>query len=50
MGRHMIPHGVDPRWIGRTHVYGCPGRYQVVVKAIDIFGNDTMTIVPVNPG
>jgi hypothetical protein len=23
------------------------GRYQVAVKVIDIFGNDTMTIVPV---
>ena len=26
------------------------GRYQVAVKVIDIFGNDTMTIVPVSVG
>ena len=33
-----------------THVYTRPGRYQVAVKVIDIFGNDTMTIVPVQAG
>ena len=33
-----------------AHVYAQPGRYQVAVKVIDIFGNDTMTIVPVNLG
>ncbi len=27
-----------------------PGRYTVAVKVIDIFGNDTMTLVPVNVG
>ncbi len=27
-----------------------PGRYTVAVKVIDIFGNDTMTRVPVNVG
>ncbi len=27
-----------------------PGRYTVEVKVIDIFGNDTMTLVPVNVG
>ena len=32
------------------HVYPRPGRYQVAVKVIDIFGNDTMTIVPVQAG
>ncbi|HYN62224.1 MAG TPA: DNA methyltransferase [Rubrivivax sp.] len=32
------------------HVYSQPGRYQVAVKVIDIFGNDTMSIVPVNVG
>ena len=32
------------------HVYAQPGRYQVAVKVIDIFGNDTMTILPVNVG
>ena len=33
-----------------THVYDRPGRYTVAVKVIDIFGNDTMTLVPVNVG
>jgi site-specific DNA-methyltransferase (adenine-specific)/adenine-specific DNA-methyltransferase len=30
------------------HTYAKPGRYTVAVKVIDIFGNDTMTLVPVN--
>lgn len=33
-----------------THTYESPGRYTVAVKVIDIFGNDTMTLVPVNVG
>lgn len=32
------------------HVYDKPGRYVVAVKVIDIFGNDTMTLVPVTVG
>jgi DNA modification methylase len=32
------------------HSYERPGRYTVAVKVIDIFGNDTMTLVPVNVG
>jgi DNA modification methylase len=32
------------------HSYDRPGRYIVAVKVIDIFGNDTMTLVPVNVG
>ena len=32
------------------HTYERPGRYIVAVKVIDIFGNDTMTLVPVNVG
>jgi len=32
------------------HSYDRPGRYTVAVKVIDIFGNDTMTLVPVNAG
>lgn len=32
------------------HTYERPGRYTVAVKVIDIFGNDTMTLVPVNVG
>jgi site-specific DNA-methyltransferase (adenine-specific)/adenine-specific DNA-methyltransferase len=33
-----------------SHVYAKPGRYVVAVKVIDIFGNDTMTLVPVTIG
>jgi adenine-specific DNA-methyltransferase len=32
------------------HLYTKAGRYTVAVKVIDIFGNDTMTLVPVNVG
>jgi site-specific DNA-methyltransferase (adenine-specific)/adenine-specific DNA-methyltransferase len=32
------------------HTYQRPGRYIVAVKVVDIFGNDTMTLVPVNVG
>ncbi|MCA3017672.1 MAG: site-specific DNA-methyltransferase [Rhodocyclaceae bacterium] len=32
------------------HTYQMPGRYKVAVKVIDIFGNDTMTLVPVSVG
>jgi hypothetical protein len=32
------------------HTYQRPGRYAVAVKVIDIFGSDTMTLVPVNVG
>ena len=30
------------------HKYDKPGRYKIAVKVVDIFGNDTMTLVPVN--
>lgn len=33
-----------------SHVYDKPGRYVVAVKVIDIFGNDTMSLTPVNVG
>ena len=33
-----------------SHTYQRPGRYTVAVKVIDIFGNDTMTLVPVTVG
>ncbi len=33
-----------------THTYDKPGRYVVAVKVIDIFGNDTMTLMPVTLG
>ena len=36
--------------ITAAHNYQVPGRYTVAVKVIDIFGNDTMTLVPVNVG
>jgi site-specific DNA-methyltransferase (adenine-specific)/adenine-specific DNA-methyltransferase len=29
------------------HIYEEPGRYVIAVKVIDIFGNDTMTLVPI---
>ncbi len=32
------------------HTYEKPGRYTIAVKVIDIFGNDTMTLVPVTAG
>ncbi|PAW76984.1 MAG: site-specific DNA-methyltransferase [Verrucomicrobia bacterium Tous-C9LFEB] len=32
------------------HTYPKPGRYVVAVKVIDIFGNDTMSLVPINVG
>jgi site-specific DNA-methyltransferase (adenine-specific)/adenine-specific DNA-methyltransferase len=33
-----------------SHDYAKPGKYVVAVKVIDIFGNDTMTLVPVTVG
>ncbi|CAN5381159.1 hypothetical protein BH10BAC6_BH10BAC6_01400 [soil metagenome] len=33
-----------------SHTYSSQGRYTVAVKVIDIFGNDTMTLVPVMIG
>jgi site-specific DNA-methyltransferase (adenine-specific)/adenine-specific DNA-methyltransferase len=36
--------------ITAAHTYDRPGRYQVAVKVVDIFGNDTMTLVPVSVG
>ena len=32
------------------HTYAKPGRYIIAVKVIDIFGNDTMTLVPITAG
>ncbi|MEQ1908310.1 MAG: site-specific DNA-methyltransferase [Vicinamibacterales bacterium] len=32
------------------HLYEKPGRYTVAVKVIDIFGNDTMTLMPITVG
>jgi|AntRauTorcE11898_2_1112593.scaffolds.fasta_scaffold00374_18 site-specific DNA-methyltransferase (adenine-specific)/adenine-specific DNA-methyltransferase len=36
--------------ITASHRYEQPGRYTVAVKVVDIFGNDTMTLVPVTVG
>jgi DNA modification methylase len=33
-----------------AYTYAKPGRYTVAIKVIDIFGNDTMTLVPVTVG
>ena len=44
------PQGPRPGIDHRRHTYPKPGRYIVAVKVIDIFGNDTMTLVPVAVG
>ncbi len=33
-----------------THTYPKAGRYIIAVKVIDIFGNDTMSLIPVTAG
>ena len=33
-----------------SHTYPKPGRYTIAVKVIDIFGNDTMTLMPISAG
>ncbi|CAK0753951.1 adenine-specific DNA-methyltransferase [Gammaproteobacteria bacterium] len=40
----------DLELVTSEHTYQIPGRYIVAVKVIDIFGNDTMTLVPVSVG
>ncbi len=52
----------DKQWPNRTrqhrdlelstviHTYDRPGRCTVAVKVFDIFGKDTMTLVPVSVG
>jgi len=40
----------DLEMISAPHTYTQAGRYTVAVKVIDIFGNDTMVLVPVNVG
>ena len=37
-------------FISTPHTYIKAGRYTVAVKVIDIFGNDTMVLVPVSVG
>lgn len=36
--------------VSAPHTYARPGRYTIAVKVIDIFGNDTMSLVPVTVG
>jgi site-specific DNA-methyltransferase (adenine-specific)/adenine-specific DNA-methyltransferase len=43
-------HNRDIELATAIHTYDRPGRYTVAVKVIDIFGNDTMTLVPINVG
>ena len=40
----------DLEFLSAPHTYTTAGRYTVAVKVIDIFGNDTMVLVPVNVG
>lgn len=40
----------DLELVSATHTYKKPGRYTIAVKVIDIFGNDTMTLIPVTVG
>ena len=37
----------DLELLSATHTYTKPGRYTIAVKVIDIFGNDTMSLMPV---
>ena len=36
--------------VSASYTYPKPGRYVIAVKVVDIFGNDTMTLVPVSVG
>ena len=38
----------DLELLSAPHTYEKPGRYTIAVKVIDIFGNDTMSLIPVN--
>src|SRR5260221_5342455 len=38
----------DLEMVSASHTYLKPGRYIIAIKVIDIFGNDTMTLLPVN--
>jgi adenine-specific DNA-methyltransferase len=33
-----------------AHAYGKAGRYTIAIKVVDIFGNDTMTLMPISVG
>ncbi len=34
--------------ISASHAYPAPGRYIIAVKVVDIFGNDTMSLLPIH--
>lgn len=36
--------------ISASHAYPAPGRYIIAVKVVDIFGNDTMSLLPIHVG
>ena len=40
----------DLELISAAHIYDKPGRYTVAVKVIDIFGNDTMSLISLTVG
>ena len=40
----------DLELLSAEHQYERAGRYTVAVKVVDIFGNDTMVLVPVSVG
>ena len=40
----------DLELVSATHTYDKPGRYTIAVKVIDIFGNDTMSLISLTVG
>ena len=36
--------------VSRSHAYEAETKHRILVRVIDIFGNDTMTLIPVNVG
>ncbi len=44
------PRDRDLELLSAPRTYSRPGRYTIAVKVIDIFGNDSMTLVPVTVG
>jgi site-specific DNA-methyltransferase (adenine-specific)/adenine-specific DNA-methyltransferase len=47
-----LPCPLRPRLelLSASHTYANPSRYTIAVKAINIFGNDTMGLLPVTAG
>jgi site-specific DNA-methyltransferase (adenine-specific)/adenine-specific DNA-methyltransferase len=44
------PQNRELELLSASHTYDKSGHYVIAVKVIDIFGNDTMTLVSVNIG